>query len=246
MLLQGPATIGASELLDELVRTNAPLVSPVGALRHPVGDAGSSEVPPSDRELLGGTVRELWSDSALNHLSAWLSLQGVPNEQVADIADAFWGFYSYHLRPELGRSVPVEIMAKNEDHKLRVLLSISMPHLPTESWAVIMRSFDTELGRKFSAMGLEIEIESYRNGNVLDDATLRRQAMVSNFDYLGVYIDDLMAELHALLPQDIFSGWIGEPNPALGGLRPSELLQPEVDDRLLRDLLLRVRHGAFS
>jgi len=43
-----------------------------------------------------------------------------------------------------------------------------------------------------------------------------------------------------------FFEWLYEPNKALGGNKPSDLLYSEVGKKMVRDILIRIVHGVYS
>ena len=98
---------------------------------------------------------------------------------------------------------------------------------------------------------LHLSVEATAKSLGLSPRTLARRKETGQLDAIESERVVRLAEV-AARAADVFGGdetactWLSEPNRALGGARPLDLLDTDMGAEAVRDVLGRIEHGVFS
>jgi hypothetical protein len=203
---------------------------------------------------------ETWGDRALQDLGRLLVEYGLGEEQAALIVEQTWLFYSYIALPELQKRFPMGIAAKRSENRPAVYLYLTFdtregspgPELGAESFPAVKESFSELFAAPLAGlveMHLEPFITSQRwfaHHALHNPAELEFKLMAylaaSELDlrYVGIFADDLKAELMTVMDSEVVPLWLETPNMIFGGRKPADLLDDPLD-RQLRDVITRAK-----
>lgn len=79
-------------------------------------------------------------------------------------------------------------------------------------------------------------LQRYEQNELLNENLSDRIIALATLFELGEFV----------LGKNFFKEWLYLKNPALGGIKPYELLKTQVGIQLLNDTLLRIEHGVFA
>lgn len=201
---------------------------------------------------------EAWGDRALQELGRRLVSYGMKEEQAALIVEQAWLFYSYVALPELRERFPMGIATKPPEGPPSVYFSLifrspadSPDEDPThERFRVLQESFARDFAAPLAdVVSLHLEAFPMRQGWIASrqmrvpadfEYELRQYTKNYNLDYVGVFVDDLEAELRTMMDPESVPLWLKTPNAIFGGRKPAELLADPLD-RQLRDVITRAK-----
>jgi hypothetical protein len=164
------------------------------------------------------------------------------------VTDTLWFYYWYFLWPSAGDAVPVEIAASSEP-RVNVSLVVPVatgasnePGVREQDLPMLKDTFAHEVAESLAdtlRLALRFGPSQIITGH-LDEQ--RAQPSGDSQVYHTVLVGDLLEDLRSLLPAGGLEQWLESPNTRFGGATPRELLRTQ-EMRLLRDLILEVRHG---
>lgn len=209
-----------------------------------------------DRERRTEDVWEQrWSDPALQELGRWLTSEGVSDARAAFTVDLLWAFYSYNILPAFHAHVPFGIAVRRDDVDwitsicLPQSASCGRPRIPeADQLEALRESFRLEVSAPLSPdPKLILEFIDVGSLDAFAEA-VRHFCEREDMTYVGVFVDNLRAQLKKIIRPSAFKLWLDTPNSLFDGEKPQNLLdeaEPE-KDRRLRDLILSVKHGAVA
>ncbi len=197
-----------------------------------------------------------WGDPALQDLGRRLDAYGIPAEEAATVVEQIWLFYSYEALPFLGERVPMGIAARDGERPavwlylpFRTDVSGSDRQLASPRFWPLNRTFVEKFEQPLAdwvtldleRMTVSADLE-FRDPWVLrrfqDD--VREAAARKNMEFVGTFVDNLVAELMTVMNPEAVSTWLDTPNTLFGGQRPIELVD-EPRDQQLRDVITRAK-----
>jgi hypothetical protein len=196
-------------------------------------------------------------DRALQNLGRWLMANGLDGEQAALTVEQTWLFYSYVALPALQRRWPMGIAARTAENRPVVYLyiaprarDIDLEHVVnSENFAKLQEAFARDFATPL-ADWVTMRLESfwtpvelmYWAFSLLDslEKRFRAYATLQHLDYIGVFVDDLEAELRTIMEPDVVQLWLDTPNFLFDGRRPAEFLDDPLD-RQLRGVITRAK-----
>lgn len=194
-----------------------------------------------------------WGDPALRELGRRLESYGLAEEQAALIVEQTWLFYSYVALPTLqmhlpmgiatkaggnrpviyfylGFSSPGHVFGSNELGKLQHAFIRDFATPLTEHVNMRLEPFQTPSALVRWAMGSPRELEH----------RVRQYAADQQLDYIGLFVDDLEAELRTIMDPELVPLWLNTPNLLFGGRKPVDFLNDPMD-RQFRDVITRAK-----
>jgi hypothetical protein len=219
----------------------------------PLSDSNEEGTTPEERDLWS----ERWADRALQQLGRWLTAEDVLEEQSVLVVDAIWSFYSYGILPILRQYLPIGITAIRQSNSvIRIVVHIpthvsendshnSRPiYIEGDQINVLTSTFDRLVSRRF-ADDLNFELRFF--GPEIDiEYDVRTYAENWPGVFMGIYVDNVYAELGKIMNPESIKGWLDTPNSRFGGMKPKSLLRDPERDYLLRNLVSSVKHGIFA
>lgn len=199
-----------------------------------------------------------WGDLALQELGRRLVSYGMEEEQAALTVEQTWLFYSYVALPRLGERLPMGIATKPPESSPAVFfylpVSSSADSPEHDSADERFREVREAFSRDFAApladvVSLHLEAFPTRKGNSAHRASQRPAALelvLRNYtashglDYVGVFVDDLAAELRTMMDPESVLRWLETPNVYFYGRKPAEFLEDPLD-RELRGVITRAK-----
>ena len=191
-----------------------------------------------------------WGDRALQDLGRRLTAYGVPAEPAAQAVEQVWLFYSYVALPILPDHVPFGL-ATTVDGRPEACCylphrSIDRPYREDPGAKAeserLYETFEHQVAAPLAAdVVLNLKLVSAVPTKVARLAPrLRDYCRFWGTDYVGVFVDDLEAELKTVMaPRDV-PRWLRTPNTIFAGRKPIEFLR-DPRDRRLRDLITRAK-----
>jgi hypothetical protein len=201
---------------------------------------------------------EAWGDRALQALGRRLMSYGLDGEQAMLVVEQTWLFYSDLALPELHKRFPMGIASKQSENRPAVYLYLTFstpegslgPDLGSETFHGVQERFANNVAAPLSdivTMHLEPFPPSqtwlaYRALQELAgfEVMLRFYTAGRNLDYVGVFVDNLEAELKMVMDPESVPLWLGTPNLMFGGRKPAELFD-DPRDRQLRGVITRAK-----
>jgi hypothetical protein len=201
---------------------------------------------------------ETWGDRALQDLGRWLVSNGLDDEQAALTVEQTWLFYSYVALPTLHERFPMGIAAKPTTNRPAVYfyLTFESSHAMRgqEPGVADLQAVQAKFARDLAAplaKHVNVNLGPFHTNQwwlaqrALQDPRefefmMRVYAASQGLDYIGVFIDDLEAELRTLLDPEVVPLWLETPNVIFSGRRPAEYLDVPLD-RQLRDVITRAK-----
>lgn len=206
----------------------------------------------------GDVWSETWGDRALQDLGRRLVSYGLADEQAALIVEQTWLFYSYLALPELHERFPLGIAAKPPGSLPSIFFYLTF-RSPADSpeqdpgserFRVVQESFSREFAAPLASV-VNLHLEAFPTSQLwfahraLQEPAefefpLRVYTASHGLDYVGVFVDDLEAELRTVMDPESVPAWLETPNVIFGGRKPAELLADPLD-RQLRDVITRAK-----
>jgi len=201
---------------------------------------------------------DAWGDRALQALGRRLINYGLSFENAALIVEQTWLFYSYFALPTLREHVAMGIAAKQAADRpsisfrlpLRLEESSQEHDLYVEKFRSLQETFDQAFAAPLASL-VEMNLAAImvsqgwlwfgkpRRLEDLEFAFLVDSA-AQGLDYVGVFVDDLEAELRTLMDPEVVPVWLSTPNVFFGGRRPANFLDDPLD-RQLCDVIARAK-----
>jgi hypothetical protein len=219
--------------------------------------ARQAEIDPHS-ELEHDAWSEAWGDRALQELGRRLVSYGMEEEHAALTVEQTWLFYSYVALPELRERFPMGIATKPSESLPSVFyyLTYRFPaDLPDENptherFQVVQESFSRDFAAPLAnVVSLHLERFPIRE-KYFDNMWLRhpRQfefpmltyAASHGLDHVGVFVDDLEAELRTIMDPKSVPLWPETPNSLFIGRKPAEFLDDPLDQQL-RGVITRAK-----
>lgn len=214
--------------------------------------------PHREGEPEGDAWSNTWGDQALQELGRRLESYGIAEEQAALIVEQTWLFYSYVALPELRERVPMGIASAPATSLPSVYfyLPFRWPENAPEQepgddrfWLVQQR-FSTEFAAPLAeCINLRLEQfpaserwsaqHSLQNVEALE-LRMQMYARANKLDYVGLFVDDLVAELGTVMDPESVPRWLDTPNSLFSWRRPAEFLDHPLDRRL-RGVITRAK-----
>jgi hypothetical protein len=200
---------------------------------------------------------ETWGDRALQNLGRWLEGEGLADEQAALVVEQTWLFYSYVILPTLREHVPMGIASRRAGDlpEIALFLFPGSRETPVEQVSggqeseTIRDTFTRHVQGPLAdcvAIRLHFLDESPRFMIGEPSAPKRNEARFRSFvkrqqlTVIGIFVDDLRAELQTIMDPQLVPVWLNMPNGVFSGRKPIDLLD-EPTDRQLRDLITRAK-----
>lgn len=199
---------------------------------------------------------QAWGAPALQDLGRYLVASGSPAETATLIVEQIWLLYSYQVLPEIGRHVPMAIAASTRDGQRRIALLV-LDEYPVIEWPGEESDRFSQLEAQAREMfakpltgivDLTLQVmllpgpvtrKRIWTGPMLD--SLRRGSFQqSDWEFLGVYLDDLRAELATIMDASEIAPWLETPNVIFAGQAPKDILGTS-EEQLLRDVVTRAK-----
>lgn len=200
---------------------------------------------------------EAWGSPALRELGRRLVTFGRPVEQAAIVVEQTWLFYSYEVLPLLRVRSPMGIAARKTGNAPSVSLALPAPYprdsVPTAHSEDLYQHLHEIFVRKFASPLADCAVmtlvpvalnvspdsgESFPLPRFTD--RLKKLFAREGLDYVGVFVDDLVAELETVMEPEMVWPWLDTPSPIFGGRAPRELLNSP-DEQQLRDIITRAK-----
>ncbi len=188
-----------------------------------------------------------WGDPTLIKLDRWLITHGIPDVEAVGAVEDIWAFYSYDVLPTAGRGLRLGMVGfvEFETPDRTVFLDLLWP---SESFPLAQMK---QLSKAFDERAKESEVKfhlGHMRSTELWGGSLAQHLRTiycgPGMEYIGIYRDNLKAELRLLLG-DKYESWMNTPNTRFVGRKPKSLLYTP-DDVLLRDFISEVSHGSHS
>lgn len=216
-----------------------------------------------DNEPIHAALQAAWGDPALQHLGRRLVDYGLDEEMASRIVDQTWLFYSYVALPTLQKRIPMGIAARQGAHQPAINFFLILS--PREDWTqqgVLVERFQAleplfdELfatpHRDVIELHLELvtpnrpwSVTMHDEAPTEPERWLTRYARLHHLDAIGVFFDNLEAELRTImLPEDV-PLWLDTPNSLFLGNRPADFLDDPLD-RLMRGVITRAKFNLPS
>lgn len=190
-----------------------------------------------------------WHDPTLQNLGRWLHTQGYSDARAVFCVDSVWVFSSYYLFPKLHSTVPLAIMAgKVDNHNAIALLAPSIKKINTPDFQQT-QEITREFERNIAIPLAQDPIIGFGTLPVASEKEFEkrvREVSIPGTNLLGIFKDDLKAELTKVMRPEAVDLWLQAPNEHYLGKKPQELLGNPDTDRPLRDLVLGVKQGLVS
>lgn len=204
---------------------------------------GSGQGPPSD------FWERRWADRSLQNLGQWLTAHLHDEAAAEQAVSRVWSFYSYFVIPAYGGYPLMALSAKDVGDRRDVAL-----HLPKLAATVRPQGrFGDELGRdlqRYERRPVAPDLQLFLDLTGADERDLEQYAIAwceaRQRHFLGVYRDDLAAELANVFHPRSFDEWLETPKEQLGNRKPIDLLHESDQDHLLRDLVLDVKYSLIA
>lgn len=212
----------------------------------------------SHREPGRDAWSDAWGDPALQDLGRRLVSYGVTEEQAALIVEQTWLFYSYVVLPGLRERFPMGIasVAAEGPPSVFFFLTFRFPVDSSESSLEVerFRAVKDAFSRDFAAP-LADSVSLHLKAFPTSDRWTAQRAMQNveafefmmlvhaasqNLDYVGVFIDDLEAELRTVMDPESVPFWLETPNSLFSGQKPAEFLDDPLDPQL-RGVITRAK-----
>jgi hypothetical protein len=177
-------------------------------------------------------------------------------ENAALLVEQIWIFYSYEMLPVLRRHAPMVIAANASGILPRIALTLHISVADEHEfaaaddevaqWRSNFRPRFAEPLASFAELTAHVRMVLAAPGQTFppspwDLRLIRNEILRSgNWDFVAVYINDLIAELATVLAPDDATPWLDTPNLMFGGLAPRSLLATP-DEHLLRDVVTRAK-----
>lgn len=192
---------------------------------------------------------EVWGDVGLQQLGRWLEQHDVPDDKAGAVVEHIWCLYSYSILPTLHRHVPLGITAKARrwrGNQVQCYLPIAVDdHAAVELTEAgkIAEVFQRDKVSLFvSDIRTQIDFLPVSNSDAFE-SELQQACQRNGQEYIGVFRDDVVAELNTIIPSSYLTSWLDTPNSHMYGRNPREFLECPGEDRVLRDFILRVKYG---
>lgn len=200
---------------------------------------------------------ETWGDRALQNLGRWLMANGLDGEQAALTVEQTWLFYSYVALPTLKVRSPMGIAARAAEDRPTVHLYLGLPPqeigiehvLSTENFTNLQEAFGRDfaapladwvtLRLEFIRTPVELTFWHHRFSDRLDNR-LSAYSALQQLVYIGLFLDDLEAELRTIMDPEFVPVWLSTPNLLFSGRAPAEFLDDPLD-RQLRGVITRAK-----
>ena len=194
-----------------------------------------------------------WGDPVLQELGRRLVSYGMDEEQAALIVEQTWLFYSYVALPTLKSRLPMGIATKSSGNRpvICFYLGFSVPghDFGSEESAELQQAFTRDIATPLTDQvtmrlePLQTQTELLRwvlGGLGYLEQRVREIADQQQLDYIGLFVDDLEAELRTIMDPESIPRWLETPNVYFFGRKPAELLADPLD-RQLRDAITRAK-----
>lgn len=211
-----------------------------------------------DNEPIHDAWSEAWGDPALQNLGRRLVDYGLEEEQAARIVDQTWLFYSYVALPALQKRIPMGIATKQGENRPAIHFFLILS--PRKDWAwqdVVAERFQAlrplfdELFATPHRDTVELHLELVTpdrpwSVNMNDEKPteperwLARYARLHHLDAVGVFFDNLAAELRTIMMPEYVPLWLETPNSLFLGNKPADFLDDPLD-RLMRGVITRAK-----
>jgi hypothetical protein len=199
---------------------------------------------------------EAWGDPALQNLGRRLVAYGVGAEQAATVVEQTWLFYSYEALPLLGERFPMGIAARaGSPPHVWLYLPVHAADVPLAAaktnplFLKLNRIFIRKVEEPLSdqvVMDLE-SVGMHVGPGLMTRSTLHRFEVRAHeiatrrrSEFLGIFVDDLIAELKTVMNPDDAASWLETPNSVFGGRRPIEFVE-DPGNQQLRDVITRAK-----
>lgn len=201
---------------------------------------------------------EAWGDRALQELGRRLVSYGMEEEQAALTVEQTWLFYSYVALPELRERFPMGIATRPPDSLPSVFFYLTFwspeespdPDPTHERFRVVQEVFSRDFVAPLAGVvSLHLQAFPTSQGRFAHRAlprpaalelVLRKYTASHGLDYVGVFVDDLAAELRTMMDPESVPRWLETPNLFFNGRRPAEFLDDPLD-RHLRGVITRAK-----
>ncbi|MDF3039798.1 MAG: hypothetical protein K0Q71_2504 [Thermomicrobiales bacterium] len=219
--------------------------------------ARQAEIDPQ-HELNHDAWSEAWGDPALQELGRRLVSYGMEEEQAALTVEQTWLFYSYVALPGLRERFPMGIATRSPNRLPSVFFYLTF-RAPAdapdqdplyERFRVVKESFARDFAAPLAdVVRLHLEPfpirEKYIANMWLRNPTQFEFPMLTyaashDLDYVGVFVDDLEAELRTVMDPESVPLWLETPNSLFVGRKPAEFLDDPLD-RQLRGVITRAK-----
>jgi hypothetical protein len=201
---------------------------------------------------------EAWGDPALQELGRRLVSYGMGEEQAALTVEQTWLFYSYVALPELRERFPMGIATKPPGGLPAVFFFLTFrspanspdQDLTQERFRVVQESFLRNFAAPLAdVVSLHLEpfpisekyfANMWLRHPIQFEFPMLTYAASHDLDYVGVFVDDLEAELRTVMDPKSVSLWLETPNSLFVGRKPAEFLDDPLD-RQLRGVITRAK-----
>lgn len=204
-------------------------------------------------ELERDAWSEAWGDPALQELGRRLVSYGIGEEQAALIVEQTWLFYSYVALPTLEKRLPMGIATKAGGNRPIICLFLGFsdpgPGFGPEEFGRLHHAFTRDYAGPMTDQAT-IRLEPFRTSSELVrwalgalehlEQSVRQYAAHEQLDYIGLFVDDLEAELRTIMDPEAVPRWLETPNVYFFGRKPVDLLADPLD-RQLRDAITRAK-----
>jgi hypothetical protein len=199
-----------------------------------------------------------WGDLALQNLGRRLVSHGLSDERAMLVVEQTWHFYSYIALPMLERRFPMGIATKQTANRPAVFLYLTFrapekqlaPDLGAERFPGVKEAFVDRFATPLSDF-VDMHLAPFQRSRVWPgyrapreptefELMLRLYTDSHGLDYVGVFVDNLEAELKTVMEPEAVPLWLETPNLMFGGRKPAELLDDPLD-RQLRGVITRAK-----
>lgn len=213
--------------------------------------------PYSESEPEDDAWSATWGDRALQNLGRRLESYGIAEEQAALIVEQTWLFYSYVALPTLQKRLPMGIATDSGEIRPVIWYFIGFSAHETSSGQISgtenLVSLQETFARDFAAPladQIAMRLEPFRTpterlawelGSPKRlEALFCQYAASQQLDCVGLFIDDLEAELRTIMAPELVPLWLDTPNKLFSWRRPAEYLDDPLD-RQLRGVITRAK-----
>lgn len=198
-----------------------------------------------------------WADPSLQELGRKLVERHVTDEDASFAVENIWTFYSNNVLPIFRRRVPMGLGAQYGDDQSSSVW-VYLPTLESSDAALgalsektqsLRKVFGREVATQSSTEALSLHLDLLSPGAPDEfDQALRSVCGKRNQDVIGIFTDQLEAELRNVIPPEVFTSWVNKPNLSLGEKRPYDVLHSsDLDSQQpLRELILSVKYTMAS
>lgn len=189
---------------------------------------------------------QAWADPTLRNLGRWISSQNVGSIAAEQTLARLYSYYSFEVIPAYGGYPSMAVSVKQADDETLVYLQLPKAVSRGQRVGNLARELDRGLERYersplLGAIRLQLEVADVAESDLGEYAS--SVANGERRQFLGVYHDDLPAELSRLVPEEHLQVWLETSSEQLGNRSPIELLNDPNADHLLRDLVVQAKYG---